>query len=161
MPATKTEQTKFIEDNFAAIYPTHLSAFAHFMTRLRAMFDGDLDLLVILTIIGERTRSENWAPELLTYRHLTVDSSKDPRQQSINVQSVADYSGIARETVRRKVAVLKKKGWVKRDPEGRLSISRDAAQDLEEATIETVAYLAGMLAAFEKVRTPDAGGGDG
>lgn len=63
------------------------------------------------------------------------------------MQSIADYSGIPRETVRRKVLILERKGWVKRTADGRLMISSTAATDLEQATAQSIAYLAAIATA--------------
>ena len=71
MPIRDTEQAEFIRANFGAIWPVHLAAFSRLLTQLRARFDGDLELMLIMAVIGERTRPENWTPELLTYRQLT------------------------------------------------------------------------------------------
>lgn len=154
MPVRHEEATTFIAENFATIWPVHLAAFTRLLTRLRAAFDGDLDLLLILAAIGDRTRPENWAPELRTYRQLTNAPGEAHLQYPINIQSVADFTGIPRETVRRKVAVLRKKGWLERGADGRLAVSRTAASDLEGATGDTISYLAALLLAMEKARAP-------
>ncbi len=155
MPSRKIKQQTlhasraFIEEHFGTIWPIHLSAFARLLAELRARFDGDLDLLLILAVIGDRTRPENWTPELLSYRQLTRGPGEENLQYPINMQSVADYSGIPRETVRRKVGTLQKMGWIQRDAEGRLTVSRKAAQDLEDATSVSIEYLAAILTAFQ------------
>ncbi|MCR9148889.1 MAG: hypothetical protein NXH83_01840 [Rhodobacteraceae bacterium] len=59
---------------------------------------------------------------------------------------------IPRETVRRKVNTLVAKGWVVRRGDGSLAVQKQAAQDLEDATGDTVAYLTVMFQAFGKVR---------
>lgn len=152
MPTRGTDEAAFIRNNFALIWPVHLAAFTRLLTQLRASFDGDLDLLLVMAVIGERTRPESWTPEIMTYRQLTSRSGDEHLQYPINIQSVADYSGIPRETVRRKVSVLQDKGWVTRDAEGRLAVSPTAARELEAATGDTVAYLAGLLMVFDAAR---------
>ncbi|MFP1632877.1 hypothetical protein ACLB6G_14180 [Zhengella sp. ZM62] len=144
----------FVRKHFGIVWPVHLAAFIRLLTQLRARFDGDLDLLLVLAVIGDRTRPENWSPELLTHRQMTHPGDDEHLQQPINIQSIADYSGIPRETVRRKVAVLQEKGWIIRDADGRLSVSRTAASDLEDSTGDSIAYLAAMLAAFDRARAP-------
>ena len=140
----------FVRKHFGTVWPVHLAAFIRLLTQLRARFDGDLDLLLVLAVIGDRTRPENWSPELLNYQKMTHPGEREHLQQPINIQSVADYSGIARETVRRKVTLLQEKGWIIRDADGRLSVSRTAASDLEDATGDSIAYLAALLKAFEE-----------
>ncbi len=144
-----------VRNNFGKVWPVHLTAFTRLLTQLRDHFDGDLDLLVIMSVIGERTRPENWIPELRTYRQLTSHPGEEHKQVPINLQSVADYSGIPRETVRRKVKVLEQKKWVVRDTNGRLAIAADAARDLENATSISIDYLEALFAAFEELREID------
>lgn len=145
----------FILENFGAIWPVHLSAFTRLLTQFRARFDGDLDLLLVLAVIGERTRPENWNPQLVSFEDLARRHDDERSQYAINIQSIADYSGIPRETVRRKVLVLQEKGWVHRGEDGKLSISPNAAPDLADATGDAIAYLEKIFCAFDTAR--DAG----
>jgi hypothetical protein len=146
------EEKQFIQRNFNTIWPVHLAAFTRLLTQLRARFDGDLDLVLVLAVIGGRIRSDHWSSALVSARELTTNKDHEDRQYPINIQSVAEYSGIPRETVRRKVAVLQRKGWVTRDAKGRLSASGKAAEDLEAETQNSIAYLAALLAAFDAAR---------
>ena len=91
---------------------------------------------------------EDWSPEVQTYRELTRGDGNEHVQVPINIHSVAEFSGIPRETVRRKVRNLQDRGWVERDARGLLRISRRAAGDLENATSESIAYLAALFRAF-------------
>ncbi|SDZ45030.1 hypothetical protein SAMN05444004_1155 [Jannaschia faecimaris] len=152
MPTKNTEPGEFIRANFQSIWPTHLAGFTRLLVKLRDRFDGDLDLLLVLAVIGDRTRPENWTPELLTYRQMTQGGSDEHRQYPINIQSVSEYSGIPRETVRRKVSVLQTKGWVTRDADGRLAVSPAAAEELEDATNDSIAYLEALLTVFDATR---------
>jgi DNA-binding IclR family transcriptional regulator len=61
---------------------------------------------------------------------------------AINALSIAEYTGIPRETVRRKVNELIQKGWVTRDDNGDLVPTPKAAQDLSQSTDATLDYLA-------------------
>ena len=157
MAASSATEAEFIRRNFGTIWPEHLKAFTNLLVRLRERFDGDLDQMLVLAVIGDRTRPESWQPEVLTYRQLTRDDGQPHFQVPINIQSVADYSGIPRETVRRKVAALQEKGWVERTEEGHLRIARRAAGDLEESTGETLDYLTTLKAAFDAARQAQGG----
>ncbi len=149
MPSRETTQGAFIKKNFRTVWPVHLAGFTRLLVQLRKRFDGDLDLALVLAVIGSRTQPEHWTPELTELGAMTHASTPEGRQLPINIQSVADYSGIPRETVRRKVAILQDRGWVARAADGRLVVARDAAPDLEDATGETIAYLASLLMAFQ------------
>lgn len=149
------DEKQFIQRNFNAIWPVHLAAFTRLLTQLRARFDGDLDLVLVLAVIGGRIRTDRWSSALVSPRELTTGEDDDERHYPINIQSVAAYSGIPRETVRRKVAILQSKGWVTRDAKGRLAASGRAAEDLEEETQNSIAYLAALLGAFDAARDAD------
>lgn len=149
MPERETKQRRFLKAHFGTVWPAHLVGFTRLLVHLRMRFDGDLDLALILAVIGSRTQTESWTRKLAELDQLTNPFGNEGGQLPINIQSVADYSGIPRETVRRKVTVLQNRGWVTRDADGHLAISPNAASDLEESTGETIAYLAGLLKAFE------------
>ncbi len=152
MPGTARKTSDVIADNFGAIWPVHVAAFTRLLTQLRTWFDGDLDLLLVLAVIADRTREDRWADELLDYRDLIHGTGEDEPQSPINIQSVSDYTRIPRETVRRKVTTLVAKGWVMRREDGSLAVRKDAASALEGATRDTIAYLSTLHEAFEAVR---------
>lgn len=147
MAAHRPDDIDFVRSAFGAIWPVHLSGFTQLLIKLRRRFDGDLDLMLVLAVIAARTRPDRWSPEPITYRAMTVPRSDSEGQWPINVQSLADYSGIPRETVRRKVIALIEKGWIERDAQGQLSIARAAAADLEQSTLDSMGYLASIAAA--------------
>lgn len=149
MSKRRSPNGDFIKENFGSIWPIHVSAFTRLLTQMRAHFDGDLDLLLIMAAIGERTRPERWSPGLSDLHSLTRSLDGIERQFPINVQSVAEYAGIPRETVRRKVAILQKKGLVLRGPDGRLTVSAEAAGLLADATRDSLDYLEAIRAAFD------------
>lgn len=149
MAKRRPAQDAFIKENFGSIWPVHLTAFTRLLCQLRGHFDGDLDLLLIMATISERTRPDRWTPGLEDSRRLTRPGGEADRQYPINVQSVADYARIPRETVRRKVTILQDKGLVLRGEDGRLSIAPEAARILEGATVDTLAYLDAICGAFE------------
>lgn len=159
MPMRETKQGNFLKTHFGIVWPVHLVGFTRLLVHLRTRFDGDLDLALILAVIGSRTQLESWTRELTEFGQLTNTFGSDGRQLPINIQSVADYSGIPRETVRRKVAILQDKGWLTRDADGHLAISRNAASDLEASTGETISYLAALLRSFEVAQAAEKGRG--
>ena len=59
----------------------------------------------------------------------------------INLQSIAEYSRIPRETVRRKLRDLERLGWIIRGDNGYLITTVQATRDLTPATEETLRYL--------------------
>lgn len=138
MTRQEDEAMEFVRGEFHRLWPVHLSGFSKLLIQLRETFDGDLDLVLVLAVIGERTRPKGWQPEPMTYRQITRRDSEGHLQFPINVQSIADFTGISCETVRRKVPILEKKGWVSRDHRGYLGISASAAVDLEQSTMHSI-----------------------
>ena len=147
----RRDAVEFVRKAFASLWPVHLFSFNQLLIQLRNAFVGDLDLMLVLAVIGERTRPESWQPEPTNYLQLTRRKGDEHLQVAINIQSVAEYSGIARETVRRKVRVLQEKGWVERDEEGRLTISSSAAADLEQSTLHSIRNLAAISSAIQAI----------
>lgn len=112
--------------------PAHVRAFSELLITLRAELGNDLDLVLIMAVIAERhygSKAANPAP---------TEANPTP---GINTLSVAMYAEIPRETVRRKVAKLIEKGWVKCDEHGILSPTPQAASDLAKGTAATLKYL--------------------
>lgn len=152
----KARHREFVERNFSTIWPAQVAAFTRLMVHLRQCFDGDLDMMLVLAAIGDRTRPENWARELVDYGALTQHHSGSAGQYPLNVQSIAEYTGIPRETVRRKLAALERKGWIARDERGHITATGAASADLSEATRHAMDYLATLSTVFDVARkAPD------
>jgi len=155
MPTRDTKQGDFVRRNFQTVWPVHLDGFTRLLIQLRSRFDGDLDLALVLAVIGSRTMPERWTPALTDLGRMTESDRPNANQVPINLQSVADFSGIPRETVRRKVKLLQDRGWISRAADGRLVVTHRAAEDLQGATSDTIAYLSSLLIAFEAARSKE------
>jgi hypothetical protein len=131
--------------HFARVYPAHVSGMCTLLIRLRATFGGDLDLALIMSVIGERHLARRRDPAGLTPE--TLGYSRVAEGPSINTLSLAEYTGVPRETARRKVALLIGRGWVTSDGHGNLAPTLRAARELAPATAAAVAYLDEMFAA--------------
>jgi len=129
-----------LNNYFGRIWPIHNAAFAELLVTLRRHFGGDLDRMLVLAIIGARTLSRGRVDEMSYDRFIKLDLPDD-EPPTTNIQSVADYSGIPRETVRRKVNDLERAGWIIRTEKGHLVASAKAAQDLAPATEAAMRYL--------------------
>jgi len=70
------------------------------------------------------------------------------------MQSIADYTGIPRETVRRKVKRLEAKAWLSRRTDGSLVVGSRAATDLDRATGYSIDYIAAILDARDTATAP-------
>lgn len=131
--------------NFGRIWPVHVEHFTELLIALRRQFDGDLDLMLVLAIIGLRTLPARRVRQL-SYAEFEAGRAVEA-PSPINVQSIAETSGIPRETVRRKVRALEKAGWIERQDGGYLVVSARARHDLSPATAATFRYLVAVGAA--------------
>jgi hypothetical protein len=102
--------------------------------------------MLVLAIIASRHLARGRI-DGMTYRQTISDEKPMTFPAPINVQSIADYSGIPRETVRRKVRDLEQSCWVERSDDGLLTVGDRAAQDLAPATEATLRYLATIVTA--------------
>lgn len=125
---------------FGDIWPVHHRGFTSLLIECRRAFDGDMDQLVILSVIGERMLTQDRSRGL-TYSEFREGKRGAGISRRINAQSIAGYTGIPRETVRRKINGLIDRGWVKKDDHGMLEVSLDATVDLAPATQITFDYF--------------------
>ncbi len=122
-----------ITNNFGHIFPAHVEALCELLIALRQQFFGDLDLMLILAIISSRALPARQSSSM-SYQQFINDHNKKRADQPINIQSVAECSGIARETVRRKVHKLEELGFIERDSRGMLTVTVKALNTLAPAT---------------------------
>lgn len=142
-----------LREHFGQIHAQNVAALSRHLITCRRFFDGDLDLFLDLMIIGERTFSRRNAPDISfeQWQKATVRSIK---QEAINLQSIADYSGIPRETVRRKVETLVARGWVERDGRKYIAATDKARDELMALTESNLRYLAELRETL--TQTPEA-----
>ena len=91
--------------------------FLDLLQTLRSICGGDLEKNIILLAIAERMIAH---PD---FRALTSEQRVEGRTppfptRGVNIRSIADSSGIPRETVRRKVADLLRLGWIAQGSDG-------------------------------------------
>lgn len=133
-------QEETLHRHFGRIWPVHVEAFTELLIKLRRSFDGDIDRMIVLAVIGARTMPLSRA-RALDFEQFMGDGPRPEAPRPINVQSIADYSGVPRETVRRKVRALEAAGLVERHESGYLYASTQASEDLMTATRDTFKYL--------------------
>ena len=94
-----------------------------YVTKIRSYFGGDFDQAVILAIIVmhqirrrqiEAHQSDS-APEPFGAPH--------QKPAWVNAKSVAEVTGIPRETVRRKLLIMQRHGWLQTDQRGRFALA--------------------------------------
>lgn len=110
--------------------------------------------MLILAIIGSRALPARQTSNM-TYAEFISDNTKDRADQPINIQSIAECSGIARETVRRKVHKLEDLGFIARDPSGMLTVTDKAINQLAPATEASLQYLITLGSSSLAVTPPE------
>ena len=118
----------------AESYSTHVRAFSELLIKLRAELGNDLDQVLILAVVAERHYSA---------AETAVEKSGKSKTGvgGINAHSVALYTDIPRETVRRKIKMLVEKGWLDCDARGNLTPTAQSARDLRNGTAATQDYI--------------------
>jgi hypothetical protein len=136
----------YIKANFGRIWPSHVGSLTRFLIHCRQHFDGDLDLFLVLAVIGDRSFASGVVSIDMDYKTFIDPERERTQPQPINSLSISAFSRIPRETVRRKVQELIDRGWVQRDELGHLSATRQAAAQLAPLTEISMDYLAQMAA---------------
>lgn len=103
-----TKTRAYDAQEFARLFPAYVAAFSRLLIVLRDEFEGDLDGALILAVIGDRHFARRVRPDAPTYE--TLGFTEATCTPSINTLSIAQYTGIPRETTRRKVAALVRRG---------------------------------------------------
>lgn len=98
-----------------------------YLSRLYKEFDGDLLLALVLGEIAHHNisalRTAARSPlEFSASLRRALQAGPVPRLPT-NAYSIAQATGIPRQTVRRKLAVLEAKGWIARDAKGNLTVT--------------------------------------
>ena len=131
---------EFLVQHFGDLWPVHNDGFTALLIECRKHFDGDMDEMLILSVVGSRTLTVERARGL-NYGDFVKGERTVGISRRINTQSVADSTGIPRETVRRKIGRLIERGWVRKNEDGTLEVTKAAAVDLAPATQATFNYF--------------------
>lgn len=151
--ARDLDRTAILE-HFGDLWPVHNRGFLAILIECRRHFGGDLDQMLILTLIGERTLTAERAKGL-SYNAFLAGERAPGVPRRINTQSIADSTGIPRETVRRKLNALVERGWVHKDSCGSYRVTEQAAIELRPATEISFDYLVALGNAIRAL--PEAG----
>jgi hypothetical protein len=102
-----------IEANYPAIAADLIEPVLLFMTVARDVLGGDSEKILLMLVIGVRTKQD---PRFAKLTVEELDSGAVPVLPSlgVNVSSIAASTGIPKETVRRKVAELVDAGFLVR-----------------------------------------------
>ena len=114
MPPSRSEIVELLAERPSAVAYDISQPLANFLREARDLADGDLDKAFVMVVIISRA---NQHPEFkkLSPERLRPDSDLILPTLGTNVRSLAESTGIPKETVRRKVLELIDAGWVTRD----------------------------------------------
>ena len=140
--------SQLLRENYTAVAKDLVAPFVDLLALSRPVCGGDLDKLLIVLLIALRSAEHRGMAEL------SLDDILKGRVEAVpslrtNVRSIADSTGIPRETVRRKVKDLVAAGWVRRDGDD-LSYTPEAIRALtpvREAIIDTAGRLHTLVSA--------------
>lgn len=155
-PSRASRRAEEVRSLFEANYRPYQYCFVEFLTThlsdLSRAFRGDLQAMIILAIVGQ---------VLLRATVTAVERGQNPRdipaeRLSITASRLADVTGIPRETVRRKLQKLERKGWIMHDASGswRLVVTGDKAparDDLAEFDTRAMERVAWLFCDLEQI----------
>jgi DNA-binding MarR family transcriptional regulator len=148
----KTARAKQAEAAFSGGYLDFQYCFVDFFVDhlgdLSREFGGDLHQMMVLAVVGQaRIRAVRDA----------VEQGAEPAQMTgISASRLADITGVPRQTVRRKLAALRARGWVVQLPDDSWSIAAQheagsVRDSLAEVDRRAIARVARLFADLERV----------
>ena len=149
--STPESVASLIRGNYSAVAKDLVAPFVDLLALARTVFGGDLDKLLIVLVVALRTAED---PKVGAVRLEDALSGRLEVYPSLrtNVRSIAESTGVPRETVRRKVADLVAVGWIRREGDD-LSYTPEASRALtpvREAMIDAAVRLSGALRTLEQ-----------
>lgn len=115
-----------------------------YMRSIYREFGGDMLLNIVLGEIGSRNVSHFFESERDAVASESVLDDVAEHQRLLrpcNALSISDATGIPRETVRRKIDMLMKKGWVYKNDKGHLYLTPDVARHFEHFLFSSIESL--------------------
>lgn len=140
--------------NYARYQYCYVDLFAENLADVSRVFKGDMQMAVLLGIIGQMTLQAATTASLVG-KALTDFPSE---RRGITTFRLADATGIPRETARRKLVAMERMGWLERDGSiWLLAVSGTesaARRDLGELDARAVKRVAQFLAAMVPIVIP-------
>jgi hypothetical protein len=131
----------------------HMSHFfLRYLSDIYQAFEGDLAMAIILGEISHHNTCRFFSPEAgsnESMRELQRDPAWWDGMAGCNAFSVSCATGIPRETVRRKIGVMKRRGWLEEMPKKGLRITQACADHF--GADFSLRFLNGMLRASRRI----------
>lgn len=126
------------------------------LRNLYHQFDGDLVQILVLGEISLRNVDRFFRKGGAEVQEKLLDDAERRGKllQPCNVLSIAEATGIPRETVRRKVSQLIDKGWLARDERKRLIVRSGAGEKFVKANAKTALEILELAAKIQALLRP-------
>lgn len=148
------DASALIRERYVEIWPKILEPWTQYLIAARSAFDGDMDKMVILAVIGLMSLQDAGLllrdPPSKSYDDLAQRDTRPANARPINIESIALYTGIPRESVRRKVHELVTRKWIARDSRGYLVVLPAASIDLEPLSAHLFRLIGQISAAINE-----------
>lgn len=137
------DRDEFEQHYFRAAY-LFSSFTVPYMRNIYREFGGDMLLNLVLGEIGTRNVGYFFdaAKDSLSSETVLNDVAEHQRLlRPCNTLSISEATGIPRETVRRKVVMLVKKGWVYKNEKGHIYLTPEVAKHFEDFLFDSIESL--------------------
>jgi hypothetical protein len=140
----EAEIAEVMDANYRAVQYAYVQFLTEHLTDCARSFEGDLGQMLVLAILGQSL--------LQAYARKESDAAAG----AMGASRIADVSGLPRETVRRKLAKLARRGWVRQIEGGAWVIVRaeggvPVRTALADLDARGTARLARLHAAIERI----------
>lgn len=102
-----------LREHYAVIAKDLVGPLLEVLTAARAACDGDLEKFYVVLVVAMRTLEDPRFADL-ELGDILSGEVRDYPSLTTNIRSIADSTGIPKETVRRKVTALIRDGWIER-----------------------------------------------
>jgi predicted transcriptional regulator len=144
------EAAEVFQADYLAYQYRFVEFFIDHMSDLSRAFRGDLQSVIVLALIGQKYLA---AIRVAIVEGLDVQTLP-PERMSTSASRIADVTGIPRQSVRRKLAVLEQRGWISQNPDGTYRMVSEqggttARRDLSEVDRRALQRVARLFADLE------------
>lgn len=151
-PGSKTKISPHLLERHAYQVAHLISSFTvPLMRDLYRLFDGDMVEIIVLGEIGTHNVSQFFSrsAEAIPEYWLDDERQRHKYMRPCNALSISEATGIPRETVRRKVNQLIKKGWLHRDANHSLILTAGMGQGFIESNAQNALKIMELAAALQ------------
>jgi DNA-binding MarR family transcriptional regulator len=141
-----------LDEQYIAYQYRFVEFFIDHLSDVSRAFRGDMQAMLVLALIGQ-----SWINAVRTAQAEGIEPADlPPKRASTSASRIADITGIPRQTVRRKLTALEKRGWITRNEDGSCRLAHTDGQtaakrdlsDIDRRALRRVARLFADLEAL-------------